>query len=291
MPAYSGPVPFRPMRRARREVTDLAELRDIVSRAQVLRIASADAEGPFITPLSFGFEVVERLGAPSWTFWAHCAPEGRKTDAWAAAPEVALELDIPGGVIAGDFACSYSYAYESVMAVARASRVTDPAERRRGLSLVMGHMAPGAPVELSDEALERTDIWRFDVERLTGKRREGEPLGEGPERDDGHGKRDKHGKQGKHGKHGKHHGCDRGDGHGRGEAPAGHGKHRKRDKGDGRGTPDAPKLSKKDLKREVERVLGGERCPGCGRHCKLTDPHCGKGRKVRERRLEKAGLR
>lgn len=280
MPAYSGLTPFRPMRRAAREVSDLAELRDIVSRAQVLRVASSDAEGPFITPLSFGFEVSERLGAPAWTFWAHCAPEGRKTDAWAVAPEIALELDVPGGVIAGDFSCVYSYAYESVMALARATRVTDPAEKRRGLSLVMGHMAPGVPVELSDEAVERVDVWRFDVERLTGKRREGKPVEGGAERGDKHHKRDKHHKH------------DKGEKRDRNDASAKGDRRDKRGKLDGAHVSGkAAKLSKKDLRREVERVLGGERCPGCGRHCKLTDPHCGKGKKVRERRLEKEGLR
>lgn len=283
MPVHSGLLPFRPMRRPRREVTDLSELRGIVSRAQVLRVASSDAEGLFITPLSFGFEVVERYGTPSWTFWAHCAPEGRKVDAWAAAPEVALELDVPGGVIGGDFACAYSFAYESVMADARASRVTDPAEKRHGLSLIMGHMAPGASVELSDEAVERVDVWRFDVERLTGKRREGGPVdGRRASGDvaDGHRGGPKHGKAGGHGKRDK------------ADKPSRGGKHDKPGKHDRRDKPERPgKPSKKDLKREVERVLAGERCPGCGRHCKLTDPHCGKGKKVRERRLEKAGLR
>lgn len=270
MPAYSGMLPFRPMRRSGREVTDLDDLRGIVSRSQVLRVASSDAEGPFITPLSFGFEVAEHLGGPRWTFWAHCAPEGRKTDAWGAAPEVALELDVVGGLIKGDFACSYSFAYESVMAVARAERVTDPSEKSHGLALVMAHMAPGAPASFSEEALARVDVWRFDVERLTGKRREGEGASV-----DGKGRaREKKG--GRHGKHGK------------GKGREG-GKHREKSGKPleaGGATP-----SKKELKRLIESELAGERCSGCGRHCKLLDPHCGKGKKLRERRLEKAGLR
>lgn len=270
MPAYSGMLPFRPMRRSGREVTDLDDLRGIVSRSQVLRVASSDAEGPFITPLSFGFEVAEHLGGPRWTFWAHCAPEGRKTDAWGAAPEVALELDVAGGLIKGDFACSYSFAYESVMAVARAERVTDPSEKSHGLALVMAHMAPGAPASFSEEALARVDVWRFDVERLTGKRREGEGASV-----DGKGRaREKKG--GRHGKHGK------------GKGREG-GKHREKSGKPleaGGATP-----SKKELKRLIESELAGERCPGCGRHCKLLDPHCGKGKKLRERRIEKAGLR
>ena len=72
------------MRRAKREVADLAEP------------ASGEA------------------GDARWTFWLHCASEGRKTDAWAADPRVALELDVPAGVVSGDYSCAYSYAYESI---------------------------------------------------------------------------------------------------------------------------------------------------------------------------------
>lgn len=166
----SAPVP-RAMRRASREVSDLAELRAIVSRASVVRVGSADAEGPFVVPMSFGFELSEKDGAPAWTFWLHSAGEGRKADAWRANPVVALELDVPAGVIEGDFSCAYSYAYESVMAVGTAREVTDAAEKVHGLSLIMGHMAPGAPSRFSDAAVERVSVWRVDVSRLTGKRR------------------------------------------------------------------------------------------------------------------------
>lgn len=161
----------RGMRRAGREVRDLEELRAIVERAQVLRVGSLDEEGPFIVPVSFGYELGEKDGAPAWTFWLHSAGEGRKADAWRARPEVALELDVPAGVITGDFACAYSYAFESVMATGVAREVADPAEKTHGLGLIMAHMAPGAPVSFSEEAVGRVSVWRIDVHRLTGKRR------------------------------------------------------------------------------------------------------------------------
>ena len=163
----------RGMRRARREVSDLAELRSIVDRARVLRVGSADDEGPFVVPMSFGYEVLgEKDDDPRWVFWMHSAGEGRKAEAWAADPTVALELDVPAGVIEGDFACAYSYAYESVMAVGAISCVTGAEEKVHGLERIMGHMALGAPVSFSEAALERTAVWRVDVSRLTGKRRD-----------------------------------------------------------------------------------------------------------------------
>ena len=167
-------VQHRGMRRAKRAVNDLDELRGIIEKCLVVRVGSHDAEGVFVVPMSFGYEVeASGDGADAcWTFWLHCAAEGRKTDAWAADPQVALELDVPVGVIGGDYSCAYSYAYESIMASGRASRVTDSVQKVRGLKTIMAHMAPGAPVEFKPEAVERVDVWRVDVEHLTGKRRE-----------------------------------------------------------------------------------------------------------------------
>lgn len=163
-------APHRAMRRANREVTDLGELRAIVGRATVVRVASHDAEGLFVVPLNFGLDWEDDAVLP--TLWLHSAAQGRKADAWLADPEVALELDQPVGVIEGDFSCAYSLAYESVMAQGRVTRVDDPAQKFHGLMRLMEHVAPGAPVRFSEAAVERVCVWRVDVERLTGKRRE-----------------------------------------------------------------------------------------------------------------------
>lgn len=164
------------MRRAKREVADLAELRGIVEKCPVVRVGSHDAEGVFVVPMSFGYELAEpapgEAGGARWTFWLHCASEGRKTDAWAADPRVALELDVPAGVVSGDYSCAYSYAYESIMASGVATRATDADQKVRGLTAIMAHMAPGAPVEFSPDAVKLVDVWRVDVDHLTGKRRE-----------------------------------------------------------------------------------------------------------------------
>lgn len=73
------------MRRAKREVADLAELRGIVEKCPAVRVGSHDAEGVFVVPMSFGYELAEPVpgeaGDARWTFWLHCASEGRKTDA------------------------------------------------------------------------------------------------------------------------------------------------------------------------------------------------------------------
>ncbi len=162
----------RPMRLHKREVTAAADLAAIIDRAQVVRLGQADAEGVFIVPMSFGYEMGGSPEAPTWTFWLHCAGEGRKVDAWRADPRVALELDAAADVISGTYACAYSQAYESIMATGTIFQVNDVDEKIHGLTRVMAHMAPGAPVTFSPEAVERVSVWKIDVDHLTGKRRE-----------------------------------------------------------------------------------------------------------------------
>lgn len=336
------PKATRAMRRANREVTGPADLAGIIGRAHVLHVGFSDAEGLAVVPMNYGFEWAEGRGLP--TFWLHSAGEGRKADAWASSPEVALELDVEGGVITGDYSCAYSYAYESIMAWGRIRPVTAAAEKLRGLTQVMAHMAPGVPVTFSDEAVARVAVWRIDVERISGKRREakapkakvpdaanaaakGEAMpvsndtnaaAEGevasaasttsetspsPTPADGEpkpkkGKRDKKDKKDKRDKHDDKH-----------EKP-------KKDKAKKKGRKDMglfgeiearltgkradsadeelrrkKKADRKALEKATEEILKGQRCDGCGHHCKLVDPRCGKGKRLRAKRLAKAGIR
>lgn len=311
----------RAMRRANREVTDPADLAGIIGRAHVLHVGFSDAEGLAVVPMNYGFEWAEGQGLP--TFWLRSAGEGRKADAWASSPEVALELYVEGGVITGDYSCAYSYAYESVMAWGRIRPVTDAAEKLRGLTQVMAHMAPGAPVTFSDEVVARVAVWRIDVERISGKRREAKApkvpgaaatAAEGevtsvastvpatipsPTPADGEPKtKPKKGKKDKRDKHDDKH-----------EKP-------KKDKAKKKGRKDMglfgaiearltgkkadsadeelkrkKKADRKALEKAIEEILKGQRCDGCGHHCKLIDPRCSKGKKLRAKRLAKAGIR
>ena len=184
------------MRLRKREVRDVEMLRTIVEACKVVHIGCIDEEGVFVVPMSFGYEwsmatenatcgggiatgdeadnVVPGTGTEAeahLTLWLHCAAEGRKARAWAENPHVAIEMDCEDGLITGDFACAYSYAFRSIMGTGTLTPVTSPAEKRRGLTRIMEHIAPGSPISYSDQSIERVAVWRLDVERFTGKLR------------------------------------------------------------------------------------------------------------------------
>lgn len=172
------------MRLHKREVTDIDELKSIVEACRTVRIGAADGEGMFIVPMSFGFEwdaedAAGRAdadgGAPHLTLWLHSAAEGRKSEAFGAAGAdgvpVAIEMDCEDGVITGPYACQYSFAFRSIMGSGCIYPVESGEDKVFGLTKIMEHLAPGAPVAFGPGIIERTSVWRIEVDRFTGKRR------------------------------------------------------------------------------------------------------------------------
>lgn len=165
------------MRLAKREVHDPEALCAIVDACRTVRIGVQDAEGLFIVPMSFGYDwELDGAGAPRLTLWLHSAGEGRKAAAFAAngadGVGVAIEMDREDGVITGSYACSYSFAYRSIMGAGRIYPVTSGEDKVYALARIMDHMAPGAPQAFGPGVLDRTAVWRIDVEHFTGKQRQ-----------------------------------------------------------------------------------------------------------------------
>ncbi len=164
----------RPMRLAGREVKSPAQLRAIVDACPTVRVALADDEGPFIVPMSFGYDWAdpqEGSDEPRLALWVHSATAGRKSEAFAREPRVAIEMDAQDGVITGTFACAYSYAYRSIMGIGTVHKIQSADMKRYGLSRIMEHLAPAAEPGFTDQALARCDIYCIDVESFTGKQR------------------------------------------------------------------------------------------------------------------------
>ena len=173
--APAAPVAHRPMRQAGRQLRSAGQLHDVVEACQTVRIACMDEEGPFIVPMSFGYDWAdpEEIDAdePRLALWVHSAGAGRKADAFDREPRVAIEMDVQDGVIAGTYACAYSYAYRSIMGTGTIHRIQGTEAKRYGLTRIMQHLAPEASAGFTDQALARTNIYCIDIDHFTGKQR------------------------------------------------------------------------------------------------------------------------
>lgn len=155
------------MRLQKREVKEPGELKKILEACKVVRIGAMDAEGMFVVPVNFGYEFQEE--ERRLRLYIHGAKEGRKARAFAVNPKVAVEMDCEEGIIRGDYVCSYSYGYASIMGSGRIRELTDIKEKIYGLTLLMEHMAPEAELKFSKEMTEAVGVYCIDVEEFTGK--------------------------------------------------------------------------------------------------------------------------
>ena len=167
------------MRRKEREITDRAEIESILQEAMVCRIGLADDDGPYVVPVCFGYE--------DGSVYIHSAPEssknlsgsspvsslaefnGKKITMIRKNPRCCFEVDTCGQVIRGDRPCSWGMRYRSVIGYGRAAILTDPDEKRHGLSCIMHHYDGGTHV-FSDSDLMSVTVIRIAVESMTGKK-------------------------------------------------------------------------------------------------------------------------
>jgi uncharacterized protein len=148
------------MRRKDREITDQAEIEGILREAQVCRIALTDGEGPYIVPMSFGYE--------DGAIYLHSAPEGKKITMIRSNPRCCFEVDQCNGIVKGKNACSWGMHYRSVIGFGRATILFDPEEKKHGLNCIM-RQYHGGTHEFSDADLHNVAVIRISIESMTAK--------------------------------------------------------------------------------------------------------------------------
>jgi nitroimidazol reductase NimA-like FMN-containing flavoprotein (pyridoxamine 5'-phosphate oxidase superfamily) len=148
------------MRRKDREITDRAAIEAILRRAAVCRIGLVGEDGPYIVPMSLGYE--------AGRLYLHSAREGRKLDLIREDPRVCFEVDLDSEVVKAESPCGWSLRYRSVIGFGRAVLVEAPEEKRRGLEIILRHHG-GDPSALPERSLDGVSLIRIEIREMTGK--------------------------------------------------------------------------------------------------------------------------
>lgn len=151
------------MKRRDREITDLNEITDILSRCDVVRLGFYGREYPYVVPLSFGFEASDgRI-----TLYFHGAKAGLKHELIAADRRVCAEADIFGGYAKNKFGVTAGY--ESVIGFGSAEYVSGD-EAVRGLRLILEHCGYAGYNLAECGLLNGTLVFKVTLDSVTGKR-------------------------------------------------------------------------------------------------------------------------
>jgi uncharacterized protein len=156
------------MRRNDREITDQAEIMEVLRKADVCRLALADNNAPYLVTMNYGLKAGKEI-----ILYFHCAHEGKKIDILKRNNLVCFGADMEHELILSDTgtSCGCSMRYASIVGFGTVSFVTDESEKREALETIMEHYTPHGPYAFAEDLMSRTTILRLDVTEITGKRR------------------------------------------------------------------------------------------------------------------------
>lgn len=154
------------MRRNDREITDKAAIIQILDECKVMRLGMCLDNIPYVTPINFGYEERET----GFVFYFHGAEEGKRLDIISQNPNVFIEIDNGGMITEAEKACGYSCDYKSVMAQGTARIITDSAEKKHALAVLMKTQT-GLDFTFENKDLEGVSVCAVTVSEMTAKAR------------------------------------------------------------------------------------------------------------------------
>ncbi len=150
------------MRRSDREITDINEIREIMNRCDVCRLALNDDGYPYILPLNFGM-------AEDMVLYFHGALEGTKYALMREDNRASFEMDCKHE-LRGDESRGYcTMMYESVIGRGHIEFVPDDSpEKAEALDIICRQYHPGG-FKYNPAAMARTCVFKLIIESVTGK--------------------------------------------------------------------------------------------------------------------------
>jgi nitroimidazol reductase NimA-like FMN-containing flavoprotein (pyridoxamine 5'-phosphate oxidase superfamily) len=157
-------------RRRDRAVNDEAWIRDFLRRAPYGTLATVRDGQPFVNMNIFAFDEARHA------LYLHTARTGRTRSNVEGESRVCFAVSSMGRLLPASTALEFSVEYAGVTVFGRASVVTDEAEARAGLQLLLDkyapHLRPGRDYRpITPEELARTAVYRVDIEEWGGKQK------------------------------------------------------------------------------------------------------------------------
>ena len=154
------------MTKRERQVTDPAQIRDILDKAKVLHLGLAVDNEPYVVPMNYGYTFEEG----KMVIFLHSALRGKKLDMIQANSKVFFEIDCDQMPFEGEKPCQYGMVYSSVMGKGVARFVTDVEEKKRAMTILMKTQT-GKDFSFEDRWVDIVAVIRIDVEDYTAKHR------------------------------------------------------------------------------------------------------------------------
>lgn len=149
------------MRRKDKEIKSKKQIRAIIDKALVCRLAMLDGKKPYIVPLCFGL-----IGN---TLYFHSTKSGKKLSVLKKNPHVCFEFETGVELVPSDVACGMGMKYKSVIGFGKASIVEDSVEKKKALGAIVRHYSDAA-CQFPAAILEKTVVFKVEIIEMTAKK-------------------------------------------------------------------------------------------------------------------------
>ena len=154
------------MRRKDREVTEPAEIADILLSCRTACIAMVDHELPYVVPMNYGYELTH----DTLVLYFHSAKEGRKLDVLRRCGKVCFSVFSEGEPVHAETPCNSGYYYSSVIGNGTVEFIDDLAEKKAALQKLVFHQT-GRQVDFTDGQADSVCVFKIVSTDYTGKRK------------------------------------------------------------------------------------------------------------------------
>ncbi len=155
------------VRRKDREITDPAEMRQVLKTTKYVTVALCKDNEPYLISLSHGYDEEKNC------LYFHCAPEGKKLVYAKANNRVWGQAVLDFGVTD-----ECDYAYTSVQFSGTMVLIEDLAEKQHGMEVLVRQVSLSPEEKLAKikpEKLAKTTMGRIDITSITGKKHQKPP--------------------------------------------------------------------------------------------------------------------
>lgn len=149
------------MQRKDKEVTDKKFIEEILSKAEICRVAMVSEGEPYLVPVNYGFT--------EDAIYIHSASRGKKIDILRKNNRVCFEIDYGHEVLKDELACNWTAKYRSLIGYGSVDILTDDKEKRFGLDKIMEHYGRSQNNVYKEKNVENIVVLKINIEEVSMK--------------------------------------------------------------------------------------------------------------------------
>lgn len=147
------------------EITDKAEIEEILKSILICHVAVVDDNLPYVFPMNFGYD--------NNSIYIHSAPKGRKIDILKKNKNVSISFEKDGvlNIRDKDVACSYSMKFKSVIIFGKVTFIEDFDEKVKALNFIMKQYTKRDDFTYNAPAVNGVAVMKIEIDKLTARKR------------------------------------------------------------------------------------------------------------------------